>query len=141
VFNERFGIDAGDDMLKAIADVTAETVTPSGGASSLNLVSRIGGEEFAVLLVENERGESRPSAEDAVATAEKLRAAIESVRVEDAGVTVSVGVASMPEHGATADELLDAADTALALAIDSGGNVVVAAAQNQPESPSSGQAE
>lgn len=141
VFNERFGIDAGDRMLKAIAQVTAETVTPSGGASSLNLVSRIGGEEFAVLLVENERGESRPGAEDACSTAEELRAAIERVRVDDAGVTVSVGVASMPEHGATADELLDAADTALALAIDSGGNAVVAATQSQPESPAPDQAE
>jgi len=42
-------------------------------------------------------------------------------------VSVSVGLASLPTDAATVDELLDAADQALAAAIDAGGNVVVTA--------------
>jgi diguanylate cyclase (GGDEF)-like protein len=129
-FNDRFGIDAGDRMLKAIAHKIAEVVAPSGDESSLNVVARIGGEEFAVLVVEDPNAGGSSSAEHALALAEKVRAAIEALRVDNAGVTVSVGVATMPDHGSSTDELLDAADDALARAVAAGGNCVRAATES-----------
>jgi hypothetical protein len=60
--------------------------------------------------------------QDALAVGEVLRAAVESLRLEDASVTISVGVASYPESGPTPDTLLSAADEALHAASTSGGN-------------------
>jgi GGDEF domain-containing protein len=59
--------------------------------------------------------------------AEQVRLAVERTRLEGAGVTVSVGVAAMPRDGTTAEELLDAADEALACALELGGNRVISA--------------
>ncbi len=59
--------------------------------------------------------------------ANQMARALSELRVDGAGVSVSVGVASMPDDGVTCSELLDAADGALASAIEAGGNQVVAA--------------
>lgn len=129
-FNDRFGLDAGDRLLKSIADALSETVALAGDRlTTTNIAARIGGEEFAVLLAEDSRLETAPKTEDALTCAEQLRTAVEAVRLDGAGVTVSVGVASWPDDGGTADELLDAADAALACAVDEGGNRVMAASR------------
>lgn len=134
-FNERFGIDRGDRMLQALASTFANAVESAGDvASSTNLAARFGGEEFAFLFAEDERLGQAPTASDALRLAEQLRAAAERVRVDGAGVTVSVGVASLPDDGGTLDALLDAADAALGCAIDEGGNRVVTAAECDPDS-------
>ena len=106
LLNDRYGHLVGDACLKRVAGALVETVRVT------DLVARYGGEEFAVIL---------PGAqtENAYAVAERARKAVETLGVENADapsgvVTVSIGVAAViPADGATAEELLAAADSAL----------------------------
>jgi len=128
-FNRRFGIELGDHLLCAIAETIKRTVDEAGGGfATTNLAARFGGEEFVVLLAEDARASGAPRREDALSLSERLRDEIRHTNVEGAGVTVSVGVASFPHDGASADDLLDAADAALAVAIQAGGDRVMQAA-------------
>lgn len=127
-FNTRFGIDAGDRMIKGLADSISATVSETGElASSTNVVARYGGEEFVVLFGEDVRIEDAPSVASAAFLAEQIRAAVASTKVDGASVTASIGVASMPGDGASLGELLDHADAALVCAVEEGGNRVVRA--------------
>ncbi len=112
--NDTWGHDAGDLVLKAVADVVRRrTGSPA----------RLGGEEFAILL-------DGWDLLDAYHEAERLRVDIQSTPIEIPGgvleVTVSLGVA---EHlgGHTVDQLMKNADVALYAAKTSGRNRVVAA--------------
>jgi len=124
-FNRLMGIEQGDRMLRKVAEAISSAVDERTIAAG-NVVSRFGGEEFAVVFAACE-GEGYPSEEDAVALAESMRLAVAGVRIDDAGVTVSAGVASYPRDGATRDQLLDAADEALLAAATGGGNAVATA--------------
>lgn len=115
-FNDTHGHDGGDVALRAVAAVLAS------GVRSMDVVGRLGGEEFAVLLpgADTEAGRLR---------AESLRRAVEELRVEVArgtsvGVTISVGVAGCAGDLA---ESLQRADQALYLAKHRGRNQVVVA--------------
>jgi diguanylate cyclase (GGDEF)-like protein len=131
-FNRRFGIELGDRLLRAVADTLTETVRDAGDVLvSTNLAARYGGEEFVVLLAEDAQAAGPPQCSDAVRLAERLRAAIAQARVEGAGVTVSIGVASLPKDGFASEELLDAADAALARAVEQGGDCVVEASAGE----------
>jgi diguanylate cyclase (GGDEF)-like protein/PAS domain S-box-containing protein len=104
-FNDRFGHDAGDLVLKAVARVLMEMT--SDGV----MPCRLGGEEF-VLLCPN------TLADQAAAHAEHLRAALSAVRLTHAGidlppVTASCGVAASPAHGMRVEDVLAVADRAL----------------------------
>jgi diguanylate cyclase (GGDEF)-like protein/PAS domain S-box-containing protein len=116
-FNDRFGHDAGDRVLTAVAGAMARSLREG------DLAFRYGGEEFVAVL-------SDCSPEDALRWAERLRAAIAeaSAQADPEGkmprITCSVGVASFPADGATAGQLLDAADRALYSAKDAGRNCV-----------------
>jgi diguanylate cyclase (GGDEF)-like protein len=128
LFNRRFGIEAGDTLLRLIAGAITRGVSEVGDITvTTNLAARFGGEEFVVMLAEDERIDGAPQAADALHLAEKLRVAIAATTHAGAGVTVSVGVASMPGDGVDADQLLDAADAALSVAIERGGDRVVVA--------------
>jgi len=132
-FNRRFGIELGDKMLQAIASTITLCVAEAGDVMvTTNLAARFGGEEFAVLLAEDAQTEGPPSTSDAGHLAERLRSAIGTTIVNGASVSVSVGIASTPTDGSTADELLDAADNALSSAERSGGNTVVTAQSLMP---------
>lgn len=131
-FNERFGIDRGDRLLRALAASLASVVSSGSDSNSTNLVARFGGEEFAILFAEDDLSNAHASLEDAKRLAERIRVAAQDVAVDGAGVTVSVGVASLPDDGRTVDALLDAADAALSCAIDEGGNKVVLAVDCEP---------
>lgn len=124
-FNSVFGIACGDKMIHSVADTLATALEDccSAGSYETNVLSRFGGEEFAVLLVEGIAG-GPPGPADASAVGEVLRRAVESLRLEDASVTLSVGVASYPENGPTLDTILSAADEALHDASTGGGNRV-----------------
>ena len=124
-FNRNFGIEVGDHLLNCIAEVITATMGEAGDVTgTTNLAARFGGEEFIVLLAEDVQAAGAPMHEDAVRMAERLRSAIAACRVDGAGVTVSIGVASFPEDGGSADDLLDAADAALSDAIENGGDRV-----------------
>jgi diguanylate cyclase (GGDEF)-like protein len=120
--NDRFGHGRGDDVLATVGATLAATVRAS------DYVARNGGEEFLVLLPDTDAGQ-------AAIVAEKLRAAIAQVAVAgvDGGITLSVGIASIPEHAADGDQLMRNADRALYAAKTNGRNrveVAVASAQS-----------
>jgi len=109
-FNTTYGYEAGNQVLAHVAQTLKRAVRP------FDTVARWGGEEFALLLT------SPIHAEDVVAISERLRVLVEkqSVRLEGldrrmhrVGVTVSIGVAVFPEHGAQQAALWRAANQAL----------------------------
>ena len=117
--NDRFGHAAGDEVLKAVADVLRRS-TRDG-----DTVARMGGEEFVLVLPGAGAGQ-------AVERAEEIRrdcaGLVHVLGGETVTVTVSAGVAAGPLGGAASDALLDAADRALYAAKAAGRNRVVAAA-------------
>lgn len=132
-YNRRFGIERGDALLRRIAAAITECVAQAGDVMiTTNLAARYGGEEFVVMLSEDSQVQGPPQIEDAMRLAECLRTDIDAQTVEGTGVTVSVGVSSMPADGATVDELLDAADASLAAAVQAGGDRVL---RLVPEAP------
>ena len=104
-FNDTFGHDAGDAVLREMAEVFRRHFR------SDDIICRYGGEEFAVILPES-------SAKDAMKRAAALRAGVKKISLRSRGqlldtVTISVGIAAFPEHGQTAEELLHRADQCL----------------------------
>jgi diguanylate cyclase (GGDEF)-like protein len=102
----------------------------------VDIACRYGGEEFAVILPEAvsvqgvsaaERLRHKVEAEGAVAVAERIREDIEKARKEEIPVTVSIGVASYPEHGVELESLIRAADDAMYHAKGMGKNRVAVA--------------
>ena len=111
--NDTFGHNAGDLAIRSIGKVLQE------GTRGIDLAARIGGEEFAVLLVEtDQRGGEE--------VAERLRVAIGAMALPfGARVTASIGVAECPSCAQTSDGILTAADEALYEAKRSGRDRVV----------------
>ncbi|MGX4774714.1 sensor domain-containing diguanylate cyclase [Bradyrhizobium guangdongense] len=121
LFNDHHGHQTGDECLRAVAGVVSRhAVRP------LDLASRYGGEEFALILPEL-------NCDDACAIAEQIRCAVLALGIvhgaHGAGnhVTLSVGVAShVPgETDSAPDRLLSAADQALYAAKRLGRNRIV----------------
>lgn len=99
--NDTFGHNAGDEAIRLIGRVLRE------GTRGIDLAARIGGEEFAVVLVETNQ-------EGGMEVAERLRIAIRTMSIPFAGrITASFGVAECPSCAQTSDGILNAADTAL----------------------------
>ena len=102
--NDTFGHLTGDEVLRALAAELTRLVRET------DYVGRFGGEEFVVLL-------PKTRAEEACRIADRLRRGASVLRVPAgdtvAGVTISIGVASLGEHGQDLFELLAAADLAL----------------------------
>jgi diguanylate cyclase (GGDEF)-like protein len=116
-FNDTWGHEAGDLVLKRVADVIREHVRGS------DIGCRYGGEELAVILPET-------APEVAVERAERIRRGIAGLRLEHGGhrldaVTSSFGVAIFPQHADNAEALLRAADEALYEAKKAGRDRVV----------------
>jgi diguanylate cyclase (GGDEF)-like protein len=116
--NDTYGHDVGDAVLKALAETLVTNVRP------MDVVARLGGEEFAVLLPE-------ASAAMAADSAERLRLAVGALRVPhgDVGVafTVSIGAAAVAPGAHGVEDALKAADSALYEAKQGGRNRVVVA--------------
>lgn len=118
-FNDNHGHDAGDTVLRTVGE------TIHGEFRDEDIACRFGGEEFVVAIPGS-------GVEHAASRAEDLRTAIERITVRYGGaalppVTVSIGVATMPDCGTSAPELLQCADRALYKAKDQGRNCVVLA--------------
>ncbi len=111
--NDLFGHLKGDDVLKAVA---ASLRTGSRPGDHL---SRFGGEEFVLILPNTDH-------DRALLIAERLRLNIprQVFRPDGVAMTVSMGVATAPEDGATLDDLLGRADERLYSAKNNGRNNV-----------------
>ncbi|OCR01179.1 diguanylate kinase [Oscillatoriales cyanobacterium USR001] len=103
--NDTFGHDAGDAVLEEISLFLQRQMQNS------EIVCRYGGEEFMVVLPEG-------SLVDAYQRAEEIRQGVKELAIEYQDmsldrITISLGVASFPEHGKTVAEVIRAADVAL----------------------------
>jgi len=124
-YNDKHGHPAGDRLLRRLAEVLL-----GGRVSGLpaqtrasDIVARYGGEEFVIVLPET-------NLEGSVIKAERIRRLIADFAFEHAAaqplgrVSVSIGVAAYPEHGAEKQPLIDAADRQLYRAKHEGRNRV-----------------
>jgi two-component system cell cycle response regulator len=112
--NDQHGHSAGDKVLTAVATLLS---TYSRGE---DIVARIGGEEFIILL-------SHCSMTQAREKAEALRQSIETLNPESLNITASFGVAQLSDHADDYDHMFKAADTAVYQAKNSGRNQVAIA--------------
>jgi diguanylate cyclase (GGDEF)-like protein/PAS domain S-box-containing protein len=118
-FNDTYGHEAGDVVLQAVGHFLQTHVRQE------DVSCRYGGEEFVIIM---------PGAalEDTYRRAEQLCADIRLLNVHHKGeplgaITISMGVASYPTHGLTAEALLNGVDQALYRAKSEGRNCIVLA--------------
>ena len=139
-YNDRFGHPAGDGVLRRVAEILRAQLR-----ASVDVAARYGGEEFAIILPHTEPGgaehvgrrlsaQVREDARDlatpdgALVAGERVRHSVEEEEFpgsrpdEKAHVTISVGIASMPAHAVSAEDLVSAADKALYQAKQHGKN-------------------
>lgn len=127
--NDNYGHLVGSRTLRKVGEVLLSCVR------QVDMVARYGGDEFTILLADT-------SHEGGMQVSERIREMIEETEFEtDTDVsmrlTVSIGVASYPEHGEARDELLDAADKAMYHAKLMGRNKVSSIAEVPASTPDS----
>ena len=124
-FNDTFGHGPGDLLLREFANVLHERLRKS------DISCRYGGDEF-VLVMPNS------SIADTQERVEQIRMLLKGIQKKHLGtqsldlITLSAGIAYMPEHGTTKNELMRAADEALYSAKNAGRDRIVI---YQKESP------
>jgi diguanylate cyclase (GGDEF)-like protein len=117
--NDRHGHLVGSQTLRKLSQILAQCVR------EVDTLARYGGDEFTILLVDTAHNQ-------ALAVAERIRRTVEE-QVFEAGrdaslrVTLSMGVATFPEHGEDRERLIDAADKAMYRAKSKGRNRVCSA--------------
>ena len=113
--NDEFGHSVGDDTLREVAQILMKH------SRGINVVSRYGGDEFAVLLVETSKAGAR-------LYADRIREVVaKHLFPHGKVVTASFGVASLPDdETGTAEDLFRASDEALYAAKRAGKNQVAA---------------
>ena len=100
--NDSFGHQAGDRVLMQVGMSLRRSIR------SVDTAARIGGDEFCVLLPQQDlKSTAKLAARLATAVEEEVAAPGEPP------VTISIGVASSPEHGDEAETLIDTADRAM----------------------------
>jgi len=114
--NDTLGHSVGDELLRQVADRLVRTLRESdlvsrlGDDESESTVSRLGGDEFTLLLAELR------DPRDLAAVASRLLAALRQpfeVRNHELVIGASIGIASWPADGETLDALLSNADSAM----------------------------
>ena len=114
--NDTYGHSVGDEVLRSLSEIAILALR------NADIIGRLGGEEFAVLLPET-------GGEAAFEVAERLRLSVERAAINtaggDLGITVSIGVAIRDAETNVIETLLKKADVALYDAKQSGRNLVV----------------
>jgi diguanylate cyclase (GGDEF)-like protein len=116
--NDTYGHPTGDKVLKKLAEIGMERLRTT------DIMARVGGEEFAILLLDSDR-------KAALAVAELLRKSVEEHTFSDTDdqpigpLTVSCGLAICPADAKEAKELASNADVALYAAKEGGRNRIV----------------
>ncbi|KEF29945.1 hypothetical protein D777_03121 [Marinobacter nitratireducens] len=114
--NDEGGHLLGDDLLRRLADLFMVSVRQS------DIVARLGGDEFGIIL-------PACGLEHAQALAEKIRAGVEALRIEQDGrsfgVTASIGVTEMTVQDSGTREIVSRADEGAYIAKSRGRNMVI----------------
>jgi len=121
--NDTLGHHAGDLVLQSVASRIRATVRDA------DTVARLGGDEFAIVL-------PRTDVEGAVGTGQKVVHEIEQPCILDhrpVNVRASLGIACFPEHGSTAEALLQKADVAMYIAKSDATGVSVYSPSRDPK--------
>jgi diguanylate cyclase (GGDEF)-like protein len=126
-FNDTLGHLAGDAILQSVGKCL---LSVSRGE---DIVARYGGDEFALMM-------ANTSKETARRRAELIRQRVHNLEIGQNGgrlgpVTLSVGIAILPEHGETAEAVLRAADEALLKCKQAGRNRIIVASEVAPGEP------
>jgi diguanylate cyclase (GGDEF)-like protein len=109
-YNDTQGHVAGDKILELIGSLV------NGAIRNTDTAFRYGGDEFAIILPQS-------ATDDAFVVAERVRGRIASeMSKKDIRISASLGLASWPTDGVTADELVKVTDRALYYAKETGGN-------------------
>jgi diguanylate cyclase (GGDEF)-like protein len=113
--NDRLGHAAGDEVLRSVAQILAQSLRPS------DVAARYGGDEFAIALL-------GVDGDAAGAIAERIRSSVETAALgtADGALTISIGVAALDRDAGAKEELLERADQAMYAAKREGRNRVVA---------------
>lgn len=124
--NDAYGHEAGDKVIKTLADILQRNVRSS------DMAVRYGGEEFLLVLVDT-------GAEAALKVAEKIRAEVEGTKIPVGSTmlqkTISIGVAEYPNDSDTFWQVVKFADVALYKAKSAGRNCVVRFTSDMWEEP------
>ncbi len=112
--NDTYGHVAGDEALVLIANTIKKNTRKT------DLVGRYGGEEFIILLPNSDQKE-------AFQVCEKIRHKIEQIDFLDnkISLSLSLGIATFPNHGQTKEELVEKADQAMYYSKDTGKNKTI----------------
>lgn len=118
--NDTHGHPTGDLVIRAVADICCTA------ARKLDVVARIGGEEFAILIID-------ATLPNALGVAERIRTTVANTRITslngiEFSFTVSIGVAEQPLDHVSEERLINLADAALYQAKTAGRNCVVGSA-------------
>ena len=111
--NDTLGHSVGDTVLKTVAQ------RMRGAVRAEDTVARLGGDEFMVIL------EQAESPDDIAAVAMKIRAAVTlpiMVNGRELATSASIGISLFPDDGQTRESLIQAADTAMYAAKETGRN-------------------
>jgi diguanylate cyclase (GGDEF)-like protein len=121
--NDIYGHGAGDEILRGLAETLKDSVRSS------DVVYRLGGEEFAIVITSR-------SPENAEQLARRVVDRVESTDFDPAGrVTISVGLARGPEHAMNPRELIACAEAAMMSAKARGKNQIVLYEEGAMERP------
>ena len=124
--NDTHGHDAGDRVLRELARILKALTRNE------DIVCRLGGEEFIVVL-------PTMDIQGAIGRANKLRNELKKTRIDFEGirmapVTISIGVACLPEHGKDEETLLRLSDQALYAAKSAGRDCIIISGMDEPGS-------
>jgi len=124
-FNDSFGHGPGDTLLREIANILREHLRKS------DISCRYGGDEFVLVMPDS-------SIADTQERVEQIRVLLKGLQKKHLGtqsldlITLSAGIAHMPEHGTTENELLRAADEALYSAKNAGRDRIIIYQKSPP---------
>ena len=118
-FNDKYGHDAGDEVLKFVANILIQN------SRGNDIACRFGGEEFIVVFVNTQIQKVYPYLE-------KIRKEINKVKLYYEGgflpqITISIGVSEAPTHGLTSERIIRCADKALYAAKEAGKDQIAVA--------------
>jgi diguanylate cyclase (GGDEF)-like protein len=118
-YNDLYGHEAGDEVLKTIADILTKRIR------KIDILCRYGGEEFVLVLVNT-------NIDKVMFILEQFREEMSNMKIKFKegyleSVTISMGLAEAPKHGVTVDTIIQSADDAMYEAKKLGGNRIIVA--------------